>query len=513
MADLTALALPSSPPSPPHRRPASNAPTTENARAPAPPRPPAPPSLDDIEIAPLTAASLQPVGRGRARRRALSPAQGRPGALERRRRSRRPLRVPAKGGKTFYQSGASSPSPLPSNCSSADFSHVPDEFPCNWTPHHTDWVEEVQEAEFGVLYDHASVHSISANLLPVHGGVHSQNKNAHNDVCSQLMNLDDSSTRSRQYINTFSHELSPAPSTRHAPPPTVAASRDDALESFFDDNAIEGVRMLFHTASDPLPVSPSVLPASPSVPSVRGGRRKSKKEHKRLVPRPRRGRHHIEHWYARAILPDVPPDPFQHGLLVLPYSVQPGSKLHNDNLRRRGSPLPQRRNSTHPLLGRRFPSPPRDVPHHTPLVTGRTLLPLLHHLLHHSWRRHSPQVVNARGIHFLVDSGTPDSVIPHWLHANLVQRNAAISPDGNGLFLVTFTTGDADVPLHVKIADPGENCMPTIGFDDIQCLNIRIEPSSRRIRFTPPNGPRTHAVADFEQVPAPVQQVPDPQGF
>ena len=490
MADLVALAPPSSlPPPPPHNQDNDSLPA-ETARAPAPHLPPATPPAD--EIAPLTAASLQPLGRGRARRRALSPAQGRPGAVECRRHSCGPLRVNVKSGKMFYLS--STPSPPP-NCPSEDFVGVPNDFPCNWAPQNTNWVE-VEAAEFGSLHDIPSTHSISVNIPP-----------PCDDVCSHDIDWDVLSPSH----NTISHASSPVPSTRsviNTASPTPVA-RDAVLESFFDNDAIEGVRILFDTASDPLPASASASSASSSSPSAQKGRRKSRNKKKRLTPRMRRGRHHIEHWYARALLPDVPPDPFQQGRLVLPYSIQPGSKLRNDILQRRGSPVPQRRNSTHPLLGWRFPSPVCYLPNHTPLVAGRALIPLLHH----TWSRCSPNIVSARGIHFLVDSGTPHSVLPHWLHTNLVQRNAPIEPDGSGLFRVTFTTGSADVPLHVRVAGKDEKCTPTIGLDDIQRLALRVEPSSQRACFTPPAGPRTYTIADFEPVTAPAPQDPPTSSF
>ena len=122
-------------------------------------------------------------------------------------------------------------------------------------------------------------------------------------------------------------------------------------------------------------------------------------------------------------------------------------------------------------------------------------------------------MVNARGLHFLVDSGTPNSIIPRWLHDNLVQRRTNIPLDNAGFSIVTFTTGQADIQLRVKVAAPEDSCMPTIGFHDIQRLNLRIEPSSRRVRFTATNGSRTSAIADFEQLPEPIPQPPETQDF
>ena len=71
----------------------------------------------------------------------------------------------------------------------------------------------------------------------------------------------------------------------------------------------------------------------------------------------------------------------------------------------------------------------------------------------------------------------------------------------------------ADIQLRVKVAAPEDSCMPTIGFHDIQRLNLRIEPSSRRVRFTATNGSRTSAIADFEQLPEPTPQPPESQDF
>ena len=468
------------------------------------------PSLNGIDVAPLSPADLLPAGRGRARNRAASPSQGRPGAAGRRRRSRGPHRLPSCDKDSFSRSVASPAPSLPSSQSPADFSQVPNVYPCNWNSYGINWAEEVENNICDTLPNGGFSSSISANPPPTRSSGCDTPINAHHDVRSVSLEICDSSTIRPPCVNTDSLELSPNALTRQAPLRNVLGSSDDALESFFnDDDAFDGVKMLFDTAADPLPSPPPAASPPPSVSSTHSGRRKSKKERKRLGHRLRRGRHHISHWYARAVLPDAPPDPFQHGLLVLPYSMQAGSQLHNDMLRRRDSPVPQRRNSAHPLLGRRFPSPPRDVPHYSPLVSGRTLLPLLHH----SWRRNSPPLVNARGIHFLVDSGTPDSVIPWWLHNTLVQRHADIPLDNAGYSIVTFTTGQADIQLRVKIAAPDDNCMPTIGFHDIQRLNLRIEPSSRRVKFTTTSGSRTSAIADFEQLPEPTPQPSGHQDF